>query len=354
MKMTRRRLNDVFDNWYLGEGIFYGLEDFDVPWRSSNISDKLDLEYHGNISGNKYISPLVDKIVTSTLSSTELTKLAGTIFSIFDANWNKQFETLLAEYDPVENYHINETMSNDNTIITYGKSIQTTNNLTHAKTGTEQDSPDLTDRRTDDLSHTKRGTDTETFNNVTDQRTDNLSTTKTGSEITTPNKTTTMTPTVSTQVENFVSAFNSDSYEPESKSVTTNQSGAETTTETGTETKSFNNRADTNTGTQTNVKSGSIENAYNTTEADSGTQIITKTGNSTKTYNTSDTDTGTSTDAVSGSDSTLHSYVLIKRGNMGFTTFQKMLEEEHNLWVWNFFRDVVFPDIDKILTLPIY
>jgi len=31
-----------------------------------------------------------------------------------------------------------------------------------------------------------------------------------------------------------------------------------------------------------------------------------------------------------------------------------MIESERNLWFWNFFYNVVFPDIDRVLTLQIY
>ena len=31
-----------------------------------------------------------------------------------------------------------------------------------------------------------------------------------------------------------------------------------------------------------------------------------------------------------------------------------MATQEIALWAWNFFRDVVFPDLDYLLTLPIY
>ena len=42
-----------------------------------------------------------------------------------------------------------------------------------------------------------------------------------------------------------------------------------------------------------------------------------------------------------------------RSGNIGVTTTQKMLAEERELWVWNFF-DQVYKDIDSVLSLPIY
>ena len=71
-------------------------------------------------------------------------------------------------------------------------------------------------------------------------------------------------------------------------------------------------------------------------------------------FNTSDTDTGTQTIVNSGIDSESHEYDLTRKGNIGVTTSQQMIESERNLWIWNFFKDAVFPDIDTILTLKIY
>ena len=52
---TTKRLNDVIPNWSIGEGIFSALNGFAVPWQYEGIASELDLEYHGNISGEKKI-----------------------------------------------------------------------------------------------------------------------------------------------------------------------------------------------------------------------------------------------------------------------------------------------------------
>ncbi len=59
--------------------------------------------------------------------------------------------------------------------------------------------------------------------------------------------------------------------------------------------------------------------------------------------------------AAGGSDTREHSYTLTRHGNIGVTTSQQMIESERNLWVlWQYFYDVVFPDINRVLTLSIY
>ena len=45
---------------------------------------------------------------------------------------------------------------------------------------------------------------------------------------------------------------------------------------------------------------------------------------------------------------------LRRSGNIGTLTSQQMITSERELWQWNFFQDVVFPDLTKLLALRIY
>lgn len=258
------RLNDVFPNWLTGGGIFTTLQTFSVPWQDAGIAGALDLEYHGNVSGDKIISPLVEKVKTgNTLTETEKTLLATSILAVYGISWGKQWETLSLQYNPIENYHMIENMTDDETITEYGKTSTRTNNLTHGKTGTET-------------------------------RTDNL--------------TDTTTPNITTNTANTVHGFNS-------------SEGVPTGEQTGTET---------------------------------GTNTETHTGTEQRAYNLSDTDTGTQSDVDGGSDTQIRNYELTRSGNIGVTTTQQMIESERALWAWNFFHNVVFPDLDRVLTIQIY
>lgn len=258
------RLNDVFPGWLSGGGIFSTLQTFPVPWKNENISQALDTEYHGNVSGDKIISPLVEKIKTGdTLTETEKTLLATSILAVCGVNWGKQWETLSFEYSPIENYRMVEQMTNDKTVTEYGKSTTRTDNMQHTKTGTEEDAPNLTD---------------------------------------------TSTPNLTTTDKNSVFGFNSSNAVP------------------------------------------SDEQMKHAT----GTNTNTRTGTDTRTYNTTDADTGTQTLIDGGSDTHTRNYELTRSGNIGVTTSQQMIQSERDLWVWNFFHEVVFPDIDRVLTLQIY
>lgn len=289
---TTKKLNDVIPNWLLGEGIFSALNGFAVPWQYEGIASELDLEYHGNISGEKNISPLVNKIMEGdTLTSDELGKLASVIYTMNHVRWEKEFETMFYDYNPIENYSMTETMSNDITEIDYGRQHTRTDNLTHKKTGS--------DVNTKNLSHKKTGSDINS-KNLTDKNT--------------PNTTNTDAATVS--------GFNSSVGVPD-RGNTSTMTGTDTTTHTGTDTVT-----------------------YNTVDNDTGTDSVT--------YNTTDKDSGTVTDNDTGTDTHTRNYTLTRTGNIGTLTSQQMIESQRNLFMWKFFYDVVFPDVDKVLTLSIY
>ena len=253
------KLNDIYPRWLTGYGVLsYYLTKYNPTWAAGIDADgkiALDLEYHGNRSGDKLVSPLVDKMLAGsnpdTFTDTMREMLSDVIHRMCDTNWNKQWATVSAEYNPIENYSMREQMTNDTTVTEYGKQTERTDDLTHAKTGTE--------------------------NRVT-------------------------TPDLETVTDKAITGFNSQS----------------------------------------------------PTDRDRDTQTTTGTQSDATTHNTQDTDTGTQTTVDSGSDTATRNYVLTRAGNIGVTTSQQMLESERALWRWNFLQNVVFPDLDRIVTSPSY
>ena len=394
-----KRLNSVFPDGITGSGIFTAINAIEpVPWAGDeNISNlALDIEYFGNISGGKIVSPLIDRIVEGeTISNSEIAKIANIIISMYYQKWGKLFDTLNFEYNPIENYDMLEVMTNDTTSIQYGKTVTRTDNLTHAKTGTETEVPNTTETRTDNLTHSKTGTETETPNttetrtdnlthsktgtetevpNTTETRTDNLIHSKTGNEATTYDTTDRETPNTVNATENKIFGFNS-SVGVDSDSQSISLTGTDTKTKTGTETIGYNtqdsetgtqtlaktgtdqktyNTQDSETGTQTLAKTGTDQKTYNTQDAETGTQTLAKTGTDQTTYNTQDTQTGTQANAETGTDTHTRNYRLSRSGNIGVTTAQQMITQERDIWLWDFFHKVVFPDLDRVMTIPIY
>lgn len=268
-------LNDYFTNWKTGKGIFYYLSIQSAPWEMSVDSKSLDMLYHGNTSGSKYISPLVENIALNPISDSDGDILAECAMAMFGNDWSRLWTALQTEYNPLENYNSKEVMTDNKTVYEYGKTNTRTDDLVHTfgKSTT----------RTDDLTHTDTGTDTET-------------------------------PNITNTVENSVYGFNSTSYVPSSKETTTTN------------------------GNNTTERDHTLKDTGTVVNADSG----------------SDKDTGTVQYADTGSDTQTNSYTMTRQGNIGVTTSQQMLESEYELRKRNYFRDVVFADLDKLLTLNIY
>ena len=83
----------------------------------------------------------------------------------------------------------------------------------------------------------------------------------------------------------------------------------------------------------------------NLTDTETGTDTTDHTN--TDTYNRSYTETGTDTTAGTSSRK------LTRTGNIGTNTFQNLLQQERNIWMYDFFEQV-FKDVDSVLTIPIY
>lgn len=368
------KLKNLYD---LNDSIFTDLQTLDIPWKNDNIASKLDIEYMGNISGNKTISPLVEQFVEDDeLSSESRATIASVVYALNIENWARLYATLSREYNPMEDYSLREQMTNDRTVTAFGKTSTRTDNLSHTKTGTEQTGYASTDTRTDNLTHAKAGSEVLTYN-TTDTRTDNLTHTKAGEETlthdTTDTRTDNLTHTIeggevrtpNTKVSNSVVAFNSS--EPALTSASDN-SGTETTqflnrndkntgtsanAKTGTEKTSFNGRTDTDAGTSALAKTGTDTTSFNNRQdTDTGTSALARTGTDTLTHNTTEADTGTSGIVEGGSDTATRNYLLEKSG--GMKAPQELIDMERKTWLWNFFYRVVFPDVDRVLTINIY
>ena len=283
------KLNEVFTD-YINNGIFTFLNSLDVPWKDKNIFQQLNLQYHGNISGKKETSPLVDSlIVENNLTDNSKTMLAMSIFSIYSNKWSKLYRILSLEYEPIENYNMIETekttSTNENTD-TITTNTTNSNDVTETNTGTNtaNDSENTTGKNT-----------------ITDSRT-----IKENNNVTNNN---------SLYGFNSVSGVNSDS-----------QNGTETRN-----TTDSNNHNDDLKGTRTNEHSENIN-----------TSKVTAQKNDIK-----DIKDGTHTENGS------QDRTLSRHGNIGVTTSQQMINSEIELWQWDFFNGV-FKDIDKILTIQTY
>lgn len=318
--MEKMTLNSVFDYPH-SAGIFQTLQAYNVPWQEENIAQDSDRLYHFNRSGEKNASMLLRNLaIDGELTPIGKGVVASAILAEYLMYWSKIYATLNLEYNPIENYRMTENMSDDITEITYGHTDTETLNTNHHKTGTEALQHGTTELRTDNLVEniTVSETDNDTVTNgTTDTTTYNISESELGS---------------------------SDTFGFNSTLPVNADADSKSSSKTGTETLG-------KTGTITDQKSISRSDSKSNT----GTTSNAMTGTDTTTYNTTDTDGGTNTHVESGKDTHSHRYELTRSGNIGVTTSQQMLQSERDLWqLWNFFENVVFKDIDKILVLPIY
>lgn len=131
--MKMKRLNDCFDN-ALVNGIISSLSRFNYPFFTDTINF-LNMEYHGNHSGNKVISPLLDNILgqNDKLSSDNLATIADIINSMYSIKWTKLYNTTIQEYNMLHNYDMIETESIDRE---HNNTSKTENNTTVNSTDT--------------------------------------------------------------------------------------------------------------------------------------------------------------------------------------------------------------------------
>lgn len=107
------------------------------------------------------------------------------------------------------------------------------------------------------------------------------------------------------------------------------------------------------TGTDTNEGNAHVNNQSNLWGFNSDSSVPADmsdgdtTVNNTNTRDLTDTETGTDTTAGENTRK------LIRTGNIGTNTFQNLLQQERNLWIYNFFEQI-FKDVDSVLTIPIY
>lgn len=132
-----------------------------------------------------------------------------------------------------------------------------------------------------------------------------------------------------------------------------------------TETESIeNDRTNTtaNTGTRTVAGSGSV-NGTTSSQTDnnvygfnSSVAVGDTENNISASNNTTSTDSHTTTDNLTETetgDETIER-TLTRSGNIGVTSSQQLIASERDLWLWNFFYNTVFPNVDRVLTLETY
>lgn len=324
-KKDYTKLIDVYFDWK-NYGIFYNLNQYDVPWKDLNIYGILDKLYLST-RGEKPISPMLrmfieidpDNIHEVFFDTEDQDHVAHMMYQMFGQKWSKIYEALEAEYNPISNYDMTETGSD---------LINRTGTDQHSKTGTEAHT----------ISHNNREyIDTDEGGNV------GTLTTKSSVDVTTSTNTDIKASTASDLTtthgadEHLLSGFNSGSFVDGTKDTHGNDNVS------GNASNNYTNTS----GTAANNYQKTLGSADNNTEIIVDEQVHVSSGNNTDSISHNVTDLETR----NMSDRTTHT--LSRSGNIGVTTSQQMQQSSIELWQYKYFEEV-FNDLDRYLTLSIY
>ncbi len=329
-----KRLIDITEDPE-NSGIFSSFSN-NVPWSGDIQNVSLNLEYYYNRSGKKKPSPVVNYALGTNekLTVAALTKLATMAEGLYLANWTKEYATLSFEYNPISNYDMTEEEGIERS---HDNKIENTGTQTIADNTTESNS---------------RGNNDTLTNTGTQTVTDRVSNTGTVSD--SESGTNTGTQTIKIDGSLAVSKLglvNNDIYGFNSSSAVNDRDTE--TTDSGTQTEDTTNlRTDDLASSRLNVRTDDLvssrlnirEDNLSTERVQVNTEDLSSSRLSTRTDNLTTQDTGGNAETRT----------LTRSGNIGVTTSQQMIESERVLYIWNFFHMVVFPDLDKLLTLQTY
>ena len=318
-------------------------------------------------SADKYVTKIVQELYDNEDITTEQARgyIANIVTAKYGDNWKRLEEAMIETvYDPVENYLMRERNITDVTTTTFGKKVDDDDSITFGKRVDDDDSITFGKRVDDDDTTTfgKRiSDDTDTTYGKRTEIDDDHTETKNGKEKDTHSITeddVTTTPGVTTTVEGDVYGYNSSTAVPNDKRVE-RKSGHDTQAHTLEETNeiSFTNRNDVYDGTIINSESGTdaVERDYQESGTETNAKDYQESGTEThaKDYHESGTETHAKDYQESGTEEVEHEYEFERRGNIGVTTSQQMLESEIELRKFSFL-EMVYNDIDKVLTLQTY
>ena len=357
--MNRRlKLKDVFND-PLTSGIFDSLQALDVPWKTLGIDSSLDLFFITNY-GQRNISPLTNTCLDENgkLTVAKQTLLATALLNLYGTNWAKEYAILSLQYDPIENYSMEEKHTGNDTKLetpTNWKETRTEKPGVNGYSETETQTPtNWKESRTETVGNDGYSeTETQTPTNWKESRTETVG--NDGYSETETQTPTNWTKTTEqdrlnndTDSSSSLYAFNSASGVPVSESDVTTDSKIEETQSGTFETKR-------------EIEGEKITDIERTGTFETKREIEGEKITDTEQFGTFETKREIEGEKITETgrtgtyeDKTTYNSTLKRTGNIGVTTSQQMIESEIELWKWNYFTDIVFPDIAKALTISLY
>ena len=119
--MNRLKVSDLFTLSNIGtlNTIFGDLVDDETyplvkDFINANTYADLDIDYLIGYSADKYLSPLADKIYKQSDNPDDVSDvLSPIIYNRFAEKWKKIYDALMTEYNPLENYSMEEIRTPD-------------------------------------------------------------------------------------------------------------------------------------------------------------------------------------------------------------------------------------------------
>ena len=313
-----RILRGYFPDYRSGSIFTLMSQNHNAPWPEEvgNEMDKLYFEFY---SGLKVPSDFA--MMNTQDEIADSASIASLLWTMFSVPWTRLWDAYNMEYSPIENYNIGEITDREQTDdrdIT--KQIDYTRDLDETEKTTTSDD-DTYDSTVDYNSTQKKVTEQDTTVTVDD------------TQVTTYGKVV----KTSLDSDDFRYGFNS-----------VNKVPTQVQIDTGTETNSGQDTVKDNSTTVTD-----FDSTDDVTRQDKTVEHSTdnRTGNKDVAAKTAIAD---KTAETTTDDDSLKEHIdKTRKGIVGQNTYQELLQQEFDLWKWNYFK-AIFDDCDSLLTLALY
>lgn len=300
----KNSLVSYFPNYLSDDSLFTKMAILGAPWTSETGQD-MDDAYFTMYSGIKNPSHFVTSHLNPDTEIANSLTIARILWGIYGDSWTRLWEAYKVKYTPINNYDMLETITRTQNT---DRTINRTNDYTSSVDGTE-----------------KRTSENDGTQNVTGSTTDTTTSDSNGTSSIEHGQVITRV----AQAENFTYGFNSAEMVPTSvqkEQGTDTHSGTDTTTTTDHSESNSDGTLKTDTTTH---ESGTIDTSSNSAKADKTVE------------DTLDT------------DETKEDIQRSRQGNSGNYSYQELINQEFELWKWNFFLNI-FNDVDRFLVLSVY
>lgn len=305
----------AFPMYLTTDSLFQKMVSLGAPW-TLEIGKSMDMAYFTVYSGLKTPSSITTSIFNvDGVPSSQL--ISQVLWDMYGKNWSRLWDAYVIEYNPIENYNLQEKVARDQTS---NRTIDKNGSLSSVVDGTVNSTE--TSSGTNDFEHGHIIDYTDTTTQIVEEQ--GTSTLEHGQSISTTGES-----------HEFTYGFNSTTHIPTGDQLTSGtetHSGSDVTTTTGkTDTNSTDTSKQTNSGMDKTTTSLSV-----------GTDTTTK-----------DTRSDTTKESTTDDDTLNENITRTRSGNVGQHSYQDLLLQEFELWKWNFFEQV-FADVDKFLCLSVY